>query len=196
MYIIDEMSKEDLNRIKQIIDASNQNDLQLANAEKAKWEEAERIRINAYNEKIKADQIVLDNSGIKNLFIELRDSGFVKKNNSPVYEKVPVYKKRFFGGEEFDHYEERKVADYEPAIIKEGPSSISLEFNYSTSYYGDGMYMTNYSEVTVVVKDGKLQLKHHQITPPLQRDYDFYTPIEDGKLIETVAEAIRNPIRT
>ena len=93
-------------------------------------ESQERSRIN---------KEMLDNLGIEKLFYEIIGKGLLRYIDFPVEEEIPIYKKKFFGGEVLDHMEWIKKSDYTPALILYGHenSSISLCFNYWKNKSGD-----------------------------------------------------------
>jgi len=201
------MASKEFEQIKELVDLSRQEeDIMVRNREleeKRKYD----AKVEVILKKIKEDELILEKSGIKSLFEEIRDSGLVKYNNESVYKEVPIYKQKIFGGKILDHYENRKIKDYTPAHIyqsdpksglqnilhtdyKDGVVNISLVFDYSEQKRGDLGPDTYYSEIMVAVVNNKLNLvddgeKHGS-------SY-HYTPIEDGKLLETIAKAIKNP---
>lgn len=156
--------------------------------------------------KIDADKIILKNSGVIELLQEIRDSGLVRDSDKKIRKQVPIYKTNIFGKKYIDRYEERVVSEYTPAsvyisenIIKPDNLKASLVFislTYNTYYetvktYGDDSFEHHGCEVRIAVINGKLNLvsrKRGDIP-----ENDIYSPIEPGKLAETIAEAIKNP---
>ena len=173
-------------------------------------EEAERKRKEdeewrEFYEGIKRDQEILDNSGVKEIFKEIRDSGLVKASSKPFFEKVPIYKEKLFGGLVLDHYENKKVLDYTPAFIYYSDYStggipknirnkreVSISLIFDICEAGSDGIGGGSSEVKIAVKNNQLNLVNYG---KVERFEYGYTPIEDGKLGETIAEAIKNPIR-
>lgn len=166
---------------------------------------------NAMNEKVKEnlksiidDESILEKSGIESLFTEISDSDLVRYSSEPMFEGgVQGFKRGFLGIETFGYIEKRKIKEYQPAKVwkcdlksdieevldynsNSGKVFISLIFNYHIDYPD----MDRFSEVRVAVVNNKLNLV--QEGDWYDKSYK-YTPIEDGKLIETIAGAIKNP---
>lgn len=178
--------------------------------EQKKIQDAENAKIKELLKRIKEDELILEKSGVESLFKEIRDSGFVKYTPMPVYQgEVKIFKPGFLGIKTFDHSEKRIIRNYHPAMIYKNNTesnigktlediksevSISLVFKgVPFGKYSDGTYydeIIRYSAVKISVINKKLNLAH----PPAWRsDVELFTPIEDGKLIETIAEAIKDP---
>lgn len=176
--------------------------------EKKEKQYAENEEIKELLKGIKENELILEKSGIEPLFKEIRDSGLVKYTPMPVYQgEVKIFKPGFLGIKTFDHSEKRIVKDYHPAMIYKSNTannigkvlediknevSISLVFNgVPLGKFSDGTYydeIIRYSEVKISVINKKLNLARRRWIG----DDESFTPIEDGKLIETIAAAIKD----
>lgn len=188
------MSKE-FDQINNIVLPLNQ-EIQL----RKRNQEAKKNDLECFYQGIKEDEAILNRYGVKSIFEEIRDSGLVKWDDKPVYKKEPIYIEKFFGGKIIDHYEEKKISDYAPARIQENDHKDVNKYNMrdkrevslSLTFYGKlfddkQSCSTHYSEIKIVVHEGKLNIVGY-------KNFRYsYTPIEEGKLIETIAEAIKNP---
>lgn len=198
------MSKE-FERIQRSVLSSREEKLNLLKNEEFKKKQEHDIKVNKLLQEIKKNELVLEESGVRSIFEEIRDSGLVKYDSGPIIEQRAVFRRRgFFVGEEFDHYENIKIKDYEPAHIEQtnpkshpdevlrsdsdnrkGQVSISLIYDH---YETGGEYPTSFDKrICIAAYEGKLNMvsrdgiKYH------------YSPIEEGKLIETIIEEIKNP---
>jgi len=196
------MTKE-FEQIKNILEPYNQEiqtrqqneDLERERNEKESWKE--------FHDGIKNDKSFLDRSGVKSIFEKIRDNGLVKANIEPVYKTVPVYKEKFFGGQTLDHNESKKISDFTPAVIHESDNFarsllnmrdkrtvyISLIFDILEGG-SDGVGGSS-SEVRIIAENEKLYLHKKG-----EGRFEYVNiPIDEGKLGEVIAEAIKNPLR-
>lgn len=173
-----------------------------------KREDAENAKVKELLKRIKEDELILEKSGVELLFKEIRDSGFVEYTPMPVYQgEVKIFKPGFLGIKTYDHSEKRIIKNYHPAMIYksdtesnigkplediESEVSISLVFNgVPFGKSSDGTYwdeIIRFSAVKISVIDKKLNLARRR----WRGDDESFTPIEDGKLVETIAAAIKD----
>lgn len=152
--------------------------------EERKKDEATKIRMQEAEEsKVRSNENkrIFESVGIIKLFEELRDSGIVRAENTPVYEQTPVYKQRIFGGEKQIGTKKTKISDFTPAKIVYGTEnkSISLIFNirsgfidrYQTYYYDDRITFS-------ITDDKKISLN----------EYNDDTKKTEIKVIENLTE--------
>lgn len=159
--------------------------------EKILTDQAEQNRL-ATQAKIDADKIILKNSGVIELFQKIADSGLVKSSDNPVYIWEPIYKKGLIGRKYLDHYEKKLISEYTPATISESENTndlVSVTLFYDTSFDskgGDSNTEHHCKKIKIAVLNKKLNLVSG-------KSEDIYTPIEDGKLADTITEAIKHP---
>jgi len=151
----------------------------------------------------------LEQSGIKRLFEEIRDSGLVKLNNKPAYKTIPVYRQKFFGGQVFDHDEYQKQSDYTPAYITEGVfyeenhneyfACVAISFDEREYDAGEGDFGHDYSQIRIGFLGNQLCLCQHEERPNSYRSYlpperkVVYKPIEINALETILIESIKKP---
>lgn len=173
-----------------------------------KREDAENAKVKELLKRIKEDELILEKSGVELLFKEIRDSGLIRYIPKPVYEEVQIIERGLLGTNIFARNGKRIIEKsyYTPAMIYKSDTernigkasrdirsevSISLVFDgvpYFT--YGDGTCgdeIIRYSAVKISVINKKLNLARRRGS-----DNESFTPIEDGKLIETIAAAIKD----
>lgn len=121
----------------------------------------------AVQEQVEDDKKVLEKSGVKEIFEEIRDSGLVKLR------EVDRSKKGFFRKLFYDDEKE-----YVPAEIVDNKFSISLRFDE----HADGC-----SEVRIAVIRGELNIAHGY-------NRVDYTPIGKGNLADAIIEGLKNPL--
>jgi len=175
--------------------------------EEKKIQDAESAKVKELLKGIKENESILEKSGIEPLFKEIRDTGFVEYTPMPVYQgEVKIFKPGFLGIKTFDHSEKRIIKNYHPAMIYKSNTesnigkalediksevSISLVFKgVPFGKYCDGTYydeIIRFSAVKISVINKKLNLARRW-----GGDDESFTPIEDGKLIETIAAAIKD----
>jgi hypothetical protein len=119
--------------------------------------------------KIEKDKLLLKKSGVTSLFEKI--------NKNDLENRASIY------------FRNAKYPTYSGEIDNRNPVSISLEFNnYETGSNDDIQYHS--SEVRIAVIDDKLNLVEYN-----RENFKYnYTAIKDGKLEETVAKAIQNPM--
>lgn len=143
-------------------------------------------------ERIKKDKILLEESGIKELFEEIRDNGIVKWDDREFWETT----RRTFGiKKERISYIPAKIVLSKNDIKEEGNFSsdfvvsISLRFNHNDVY--DSCY-GNFSEVKIISEDGHLFLSEQST------DGNYYKPsfteIFKENLPSVISQSIRRSI--
>lgn len=135
----------------------------------------------AVEERIKKEKLILEKSGVRQLFEEIRDNRLVELSSPSTY-TVRVHKS--FGRE----YDEEKI-EYHPAEIEEsiGTSSlygVSLVLRFNYHYRPGGEHLVPYTIQVAVVK-GELCLLEAEGT---------YTSIKEGELATVIAKALKNPL--
>jgi len=122
-------------------------------------------------QKIEADRVLLENSGIKQIFEEVRDSGLIKLRSKNIRERGWLYK--------ILHKDQENELDYIPAEIVDNSIYISLRFDEGRN---------GCSEVRIAAIGGRLNIAHGY-------NRVDYTPIEDNELAQAIIDGIKNPLR-
>lgn len=184
-----DMIKKIVDSHREVLDLPNQLERQRIQMEK---DRLEQVRLNN-QAKIDADKIILKNSGVIELFEEIRDSGLVRANDNKSVKFVSVIKKGLFGIK----YEEtdKILLDFKPAVISNIDDCDTNKSRWNNNLVYVSLMFDIYptgdrdnpdlhaKEIRIGVIDGKICLLRE----------DSGIPIEPGKLAETVAEAIKNP---
>ncbi len=123
----------------------------------------------AVQEQVEEDKKILDKSGVKQIFEEIRDSGLVKLKSIDK-SKQGLFKKMFSISD--------NDLDYVPAEIIDNRFSISLRFDE----HADGC-----SEVRIAVIRGELNIAHGY-------NRVDYTPIGKESLADAIVEGLKNPL--
>ena len=121
-------------------------------------------------QRIEEDRVMLENSGVRPIFEEIRDSGLVK-----LRAKKPSsfgWVKKLVGNNETE-------LDYVPAVIVDSRIYLSLRFDQRR----DGC-----SEVRIAAIRGQLNIAHGY-------NRVDYTPIAEGGLADAIIEGLKNPLR-
>ena len=147
----------------------------------------------AVEERTERDKRILEESGVRQLFKEIRDSGLVRWRVKTADELRN--RKKFFTG-----YEEK--LDYIPAGIAVGVGryetneegyaygdgvSLSLQFDCSQATDSNDRLSDAHSEIRIAVVRGELFLVGNN------RCGYSYTPIKEGELVTTIANALKTP---
>lgn len=139
-------------------------------------EERRKIARKSIEETLAEDRAILEKSGVKEIFEEMRRSGLVK-----LKPKIEEKKRGFFASLFNDDPDEDKVnqLSYVPAEIIDNGYSISLRFDEQP----DGC-----SEVRIAVISGALNIAHGY-------NRVDYTPIEKGDITGAIIDGLKNPLR-
>lgn len=136
-----------------------------------------REKIAHYLDDIKKEEILKD-SGVFDLFKELKNAGYIKRSDNPVTEKVLIGK-NFWGRSQ---YETKTISDYTPAEIKRGTKGeISIFFNNTP---------LGCSEINIKIEDDLSLVLVRKIYDGLSTVDEEKIKIDEGKLDEVIAKEI------
>jgi hypothetical protein len=139
-------------------------------------EERRKVARKSVEETLAEDRAIMQKSGVKEIFEEIRRSGLVKLK--PTIER----KKRGFFADLFaddSDEENKKQLDYVPAEIIDNGYSISLRFDELPN---------GCSEVRIAVINGALNIAHGY-------NRVDYTPVEKGDITGAIIDGLKNPLR-
>ncbi len=128
------------------------------------------IASELYEQRLEENKVILENSGVRQILEEVRDSGLVKLKLKKDH-KTGLFKRIF--GSKIDKL------DYVPAQIIDNQMYISLQFDERPD---------SLSEIRVAVVEGQLHIAHGY-------NRVDYIPIQKGDLANAIAECIKNPLR-
>ncbi|MFZ2125864.1 MAG: hypothetical protein WA087_04075 [Candidatus Saccharimonadales bacterium] len=139
-------------------------------------EERRKIARKSVEETLAEDRAILQKSGVKEIFEEIRRSGLVKLKPN-----VESKKRGFFAGLFSDEPENdtKNQLDYVPAEIIDNGYSISLRFDELPN---------GCSEVRIAVINGALNIAHGY-------NRVDYTPVEKGDITGAIIDGLKNPLR-
>jgi len=161
------MTKE-FEKIKQVIEPFNQEIQTRRQKEEVEKQEMEKQKWEDFYRGIEKDNEILNKSGVKEIFKEIKNNGLLES-------------------ESYIHESDHNTGGIIHNIGHKREVSVSLIFDICEGG-SDGVGSSS-KEVKIAVKDGQLNLVKH---PEFN---DVYTPIKEDELAQTVAEAIKNPIR-
>ncbi|NTW61315.1 hypothetical protein HGB24_01330 [Candidatus Saccharibacteria bacterium] len=139
-------------------------------------EKRREIAKKSIEEALAEDRAILNKSGVKEIFEEIRKSGLVKLRSERQGKKTGFWAKLF---SEDEAYAKPSELDYVPAEIIDNGYSISLRFDEGP----DGC-----SEIRIAVIGGELNVAHGY-------NRVDYTPIGPGEIADAIVDSIKNPLR-